>query len=1038
MKSCLNRVVRLVQWPLLCGWLFAAHPLVAQATGYLYEVDSPATYNIPPDTLPPIDYTNFVNNSTFTVNFNSFLLGNVPLFETWNTLNYTNIGTLASDTGFMFDRQVTNAFGNTVHQMAGTFYNPGAVACASGIVSFGVAGQGQCIVNATNIIINNGGSVDVGQNGLIQLVGQNLDLRNSVMTLEGGGLGSVQAIPNVPPFTFYAGWGLDTNNDWDPSIDLTPFFALPSLVRMGATRPAFWEWPFAEGIPGPSFIGLSLFTTPYYVETDVATNNIVFRSVFVENTAPNVTANVYINGLYYTINNGVFVFLPGTGEGVVELVGTYTNPATGLPANNYLYLRDDYAQGANNPGFNAASGIPNNFTFTPSSFRLVSSAPLTPAFSNFPAGPITNNYAYVDAQCVPTTVLTNTPSTQLTNYLAVLPNRIQIAASSNLDMTGMQISGQNYMSVSSSQLNGNASAGISSAYADIDITSTNSNLVATNLLEPSVPAWNGKIQAWSTRFIVMSTNTVITITNQIVVTTDTNNVSTTNFIPVATTNSWAVTNDYRVVIVANQAVPYSPSAVWGLALRNTNNIVISDAYNILNSLYLNCVGLTLTSNGPGATSPVGELNLQSSSVNWAAATPFLRYLTNNGAILLPFSGPNSLGVFGSAAAPYGALINNGVISDQGSQIWANNFVDTGTFLNGSGSFTLFSQTATFTGASLTASNDISITTGTLLTGGLQLNAGRSLTLTVTNLLTDGGAPNGAFWAVGQAAVNNGFTLTRLPAGGDLLGTTIETFAPATRTVANTWAGRDYGASIAGFSNNAAIGKLVLDSLGPTNNTKFYFTGAGTNNAIYVDYLLLADQATNRGTTIAGPQTSTNFVELTFNTNMVIYYAQAVMNGVSIADKINHWNGDHLRWVPQYNGYFSSTNLVYANGTTNAVNAALAQAHGLDSNQNGTANYLDSQPLFVPSQINLKDFPTNVTFMAVQWNSINDATNYIYWSTNMGGPFASLLTNFVTIAPIPPAGPWPVTNTVYDSITSPPRYYRAAVWPNSADTYGLGF
>jgi len=39
---------------------------------------------------------------------------------------------------------------------------------------------------------------------------------------------------------------------------------------------------------------------------------------------------------------------------------------------------------------------------------------------------------------------------------------------------------------------------------------------------------------------------------------------------------------------------------------------------------------------------------------------------------------------------------------------------------------------------------------------------------------------------------------------------------------------------------------------------------------------------------------------------VIYYAQAVMNGVSVAEKMNHKNSNRLRWVPMYAGYFSST------------------------------------------------------------------------------------------------------------------------------------
>ena len=52
-------------------------------------------------------------------------------FETWDTLNYTNNGVMTTDTGFKFDTQVTNAFGDTVHLTAANFYNPGVISCAS-------------------------------------------------------------------------------------------------------------------------------------------------------------------------------------------------------------------------------------------------------------------------------------------------------------------------------------------------------------------------------------------------------------------------------------------------------------------------------------------------------------------------------------------------------------------------------------------------------------------------------------------------------------------------------------------------------------------------------------------------------------------------------------------------------------------------------------------------------------------------------------------------------------------------------------------
>lgn len=1016
-KRPVNGLVRLLQWPLLCGLLGFALAPAARATDPIYDNEYSASYSIPPDLLAPIDATNFLNNGTFSVFFQTINL-NTTFFETWNTLNYTNNGTMICDMGFRFDTQTTNYF--APYKPAASFYNPGTVRCGSildygyGLVLSTIYAYGyypQAIVSATNVTIANGGLVQVGQGGLIQLTGQNVDLTQGTLTMEGGGAGSVQLPRNVPAaLLFYAGFGLDTNGEWNPFIDLTASTALPSLARMGTTAPAIWEWPFGNGIPFPSLIRSPVFSTPYQVETDVSTNDVIFRYVFVANSDPNVIANVYID---QNVAN-----IPGTGAATVEFVGSYINPLTGLPASNYLYVRDDYLMGAGNPGYSILTGIPNNFTFTLSTVPLVATAPLmpNPFFQPFPNLAISNAYSFADVQCVPTTVLTNSPSQSVTNYLAILPNKILINASSNLDLSQAQISGQNYLSVSApNQLNGSIGAAISSAFSDINVGVTNGNLVATNLLEPSVPAWNGTMQAWSTRWINLTTNTVI------IPPAGTNTV--------ATTNSWTVTNDYRVVIVANQAVPTTPSEVWGMALHATNSIIISDLFNILNSLYLNCVSLTLTTNGPDASVPFGELNLQGSGVNWASATPFLRYLTNDGYILLPLSGPNSLGVFGSAAAPYGTLINNGLIWDQGSQVWADNFENGGVFYNGTGQFTLQSLTTTLIGANaggyLYASGDVSITTGSLLTSNLFLEADRSLTLTATNQLTDTGVTNGSTWYVGLSSVGNGIKVPLKPPGGgtaygsSLLGTTINLYAPSNRTVVNVWPGTDYGVSTAGFTNNLAVGRLVLDSIGA--NSKFTFNGAGTSNAIYVDRLELlghSDWNSHNG--------NINIPSLLFNTNLVIYYADAVSDGADVSVKLNGFNTNHLRWVPAYAGYFSSTNLVYG-GITNPVNIALAQNSSIDSNGNGIANAFDPTPFFLSSMINQTGYSSN-SLIYVSWNTVPLATNFVFYSTNSGGPFTNIASQF--ISPMPYPGPVANVTTNYPMLMppTPPLYYRVMVSP----------
>jgi hypothetical protein len=381
--------------------------------------------------------------------------------------------------------------------------------------------------------------------------------------------------------------------------------------------------------------------------------------------------------------------------------------------------------------------------------------------------------------------------------------------------------------------------------------------------------------------------------------------------------------------------------------------------------------------------------------------------------------------------PYGAFVNNGLLSaDQGSTIYADYFENGGTITNnGTGSFTLQSVTAILTNGSVMAGGDVVITADSLLTSNVVIQAGRKLTLTVTNSLTDTGPSltNGNIWLVGGSS-SAGLSLLIKPAFGDLLGTTITNIALTNKNVINTWAATNFGASVAGYMNNAAVGRLILDAQGPSS--KFTFNGIGTNNALYVDYLELLDYATNRDN--SGDPTA-----LTNNPGLFIYYAQAVQNGVSVADKLNHKNNDHLRWVPAYNGYFSSTNLVFG-GTTNAVNAALAQSTTLDSDGDGTANVGDSSPIFVSSEVAFTLTLTNVPPLKarLQWQSIPSATNYVFYKTNLVSANWLLLTNFVSATNVPPVGGWPVTNSVTDPVNPvQPRYYRVRVDPNSILTYG---
>lgn len=431
---------------------------------------------------------------------------------------------------------------------------------------------------------------------------------------------------------------------------------------------------------------------------------------------------------------------------------------------------------------------------------------------------------------------------------------------------------------------------------------------------------------------------------------------------------------------------------------------------------------------------------------YTALAVWTKYLAWTGSYTNHLSGgadatPGSTNIAGSFSTPYYNFINNGLLTDQGSTIWANNFANSGVITNSAlGSFILNSITSTFTNGIVIAGSDVALTANSLVVSNLFLQAGHSLTLKATNLLTDTGVTNGNIWSVQGSATTggNGLIMPFKPAQGDLLGTTITNhlFGVSQLSI-NQWAGQDRGVSVTGFTNNVSVGRLILDVHASGGLMKF--SGASVSNALYVDSLEFRDVLTN------GIYNNFDFTpNLFINTNLVIYFAQATANGISIAEKIDaaskagRNNGGRLRWIPAYAGHFSSANVIYPDGTTNTVNAALAASTSIDSDGDGTANANDPTPFFTSAQVGLTISATNspVLAMVIRWNSVPGSTNCVYYMTNvsLGGKFT--LTNFVSPSAVPPAGGWPIVNTVLDPINpSQSRFYNVKVVPNSTLIYG---
>jgi hypothetical protein len=983
----------------------------ALGTDALYQNDGFVDYEGASGTYPlAIDATNFVNNGSFTINWNFIINTTVSpdnyLYETWNTLNFTNNRLMSSDIGFVFDTQTTNVI---PRQMAGTFYNPGEVECAYGFSAWAtnILNPGAVDVPGFGVVVNAGtGASAVG--GFMQFTGQNVDLTGATLSILGG-QGTAQAGGILGLI------GQDTNSDWDATQVLGPTFTYPSLPVEGLLPPS-------QG--GLGFPNMPLITTPYFDVSQAVdltgaaiTNTVIYRAVFIQDSSPNVSHNVYFDSP---------VEGPGGATATIEWQGQYVDPATGIAAVNYLYLNDDYllSVATNDPNIN---GIPENFTFVESPTPLFLGTPATAGFLDvFLSGFVSNRFAYVSAQMIATSTATNNiPNHSITN----LPARMQITASRALNLTQTQITQPDYLSLqSTNQFDGNAGCRIAAPFTDLNLGVTNGFLTISNLQPQSFPVWSGPVQAWSTRWFVLATNTIITISNGL---------------PVFT-NSFRVTNDYRVEIVASQLTPTTPGQIQDFILHSTNSVTICDAFNVLRKLSIDARSLTLTTNiyGGGSRSADGELNLESAYILWPNSLPNLLWLTNNGAI-----STLNLANFGSRAQPYGAFVNRGRVRNLGgSVIWARDFENYGTFFSGNSGFNAQTLNTTMTNDSVVAGGSITIVAASLVASNTVLNAGAALNLTATNLLTDTGATSSNYWQVGSqqppsaspgSYFINGFNLPIKPAAGDLLGTTVFSTAPAqvvlggvtnfTLTINNLWAGVDYGVSNSGYTNNVAVGHLILDAQG--KDSVFRFDGAGASNAIYVDRLELLDYASYTNHNGAG-----NLPALVFNNNLVLYYADAIAAGAGsagapadVSRQLNHKNNDHLRWVPTYAGHFSSTNLVFA-GTTNTVNAALAGDTVIDSNGNDIANAFDPAPFFLPGMINLTVYQTNnpANTMVISFNTIPLATNTVFYTTNLMAPITwTVLTNFIS----PQPRPNPATNVmVFDPMVVPPRNYQVMIYP----------
>jgi hypothetical protein len=910
----------------------------------------------PPGVPPMIDATNFINNSAFIDNtFNSLF---VTPYATANTVNYTNFGVLGALQGFRFDtfntRTARYTSAGNLHNEVGAIINCGGTnngpyfTTNIGFFLFFSGYGAVCLAEATNII--NRGTIEMGPDSLLSLKGQNISLAGGLVNMEGFETGDLFGFAG----TFDGYWGVGQSSRYNP---------MGSFGTSSAFSPTHW---ITNRYYSDMETSLALpLANAFLNEVYLGPSNYLYQVVYLQNMDPSISNNVYFPGLP-----------------IVEWVWPSTNIITGIAQTNYLYLEDNMigitnlvvvTNGAAPPNTGYAwTYIPTNYSFFRMSGPFGLGTPTTPGLPFGIIGPNTNwstEYTAYEALFEPLTVIV--PDVAGQNYTN-MPGRIEITAEKQLDLRSSRISGLNYLRLTATNnFTRDPSTRIVTAIADYNLGVTNATMTVSNLLAPTCPRLNGWVDLFSTRW--------------------------TNI------DSQNITNTYFVTMVDSRLSSSSSSALLNLTLHAPTSVIISDVLNVLSNLTIDTYNVTITTNGPGALTPVGQLNFPPGKAVDAKAFPRLRTLTNYGIL----SAQNSA-TFGAPAQPLWHFVNRGSALAGGWSIWATNFENTGLIDGGAGPIKVTATSAVLSNGVFNAPyNDITIAAGSLLISNQVLNAGHRLTVWATNSLTDGGPDNGSIWTAGVL----GFSLPFEPPIASLLGTTITDTAPAWASVNNQWAGQDRGPSLAGYSNNAALGRLILDG---GLNSSFVFTGPATTNALYVDYLEFRDNMANF-------DGSGNLANLYFGPGMKLYYAQLIINGVSWAEKLNHKNGGGLNWVAAYAGAFSSTNMVYPDGTTNRLNLALVQSCDLDSNGNGIPNCQDPAPVFVPSEVSLAAVFTNAPQRAVvlSWNSIPFATNSVFFEPSVTATNWQLLTNFVS-------GPAGGRQRVVDPVGASGKFYRVRV------------
>lgn len=954
-------------------------------------------------TVPPqINATIFINQALFWLD----LYTGDP-YDTQSTLFLTNktSGYMYCSPGFRFDFITNSSEVTTVRSPMASFHNQGII-----------SGGDYLTVSATNIF--SPGALAVYRYGLLRLTGNNVNISRSLIYagpnpyMEDSaiydGLNIGRTYYYNPPGVKDAYWAVGQNGSFgtngarlalpvigtryfEPPYAATPTHQVLERTAFTGTRPVTNTYTL------PSFdTGSYGLYTAYAVSNQITLTSSVVQVVFVPTNNATLSKGLITSRVRFDTTYGA-------ANPIVEFSAPYYDRVERTNKVNAFYLIDNSATVtnftylANVSYFNmqdtggAQSTNKATGTLRPNVYETSMSEPYGWTYGVGPNLAYTNtlfygtnfltnavNYIYSAYSAILNPPFTNSLDTTGVNDPSNSVGRVEIVAD-QLDLRQARIKAENFLSIKTTNLIGNTLAVVDAPVINYDLGSTAPVLSVSNLVAKSYNRLSGQVYAWSAVWTVDS-------------------VVSNDFTGLLQTNH----TKFHVLFADFVLDAQLPVVLNEFAVRGTN-VVIYDPLVITKSLMVDAESLRVAAEGTN----VGSITLPAGT-NWLPQSfPRLDYFTNEGVISISGSGNfyrlyDTNDLYGQPVTlerPYQVWNNSGMITGASHVVQASNLVNSGTFVATSGGFDIVATNALLDDSFWIGRSDLRINAANLDVTNSMISVGGTLVLNVTNRLSDGGPTANNYWEMA-----NGFSLDQRPQSGDLLGTRIYSWAYFNSLVSHVWSGENRGVSPAGFSNNAALGSLVLVG---GEYSLFHFAGAGTNDALYVDYLEFVDYATNIQTALA------------VETNLTIYFANANIS----PDKLNGALRGRLKWVYNYTGANSTTNIL-VDGRLVPMNTALMQSAYSDLDADGIPNKVDTTPLLSGSSLDLQVEYVRLPMLAAQisWYAIKGSTSYVEYRTSLVGG------NWVTLTALL-QGPTNGRLTVVDPVRDgQQRYYRVRVEP----------